>query len=1012
MTVGYDVAALLLTKVLAEVFARSSDFEQVAAAWIRRWDNGQTEAMCDFINFVIKCAGCNLQVNIHDIEDPDNVVSKLTDLQDEYQQQKPADYPLISKTKGMASFRTTMTGFLETFIQTCHTTGRLYSDLSIIENIEIWVSTMSSSSIRPFRHTATVASLTIGNEMCRVAAAIAENNAKTLRQKEGEQKKKIVNKQRVKELGEKIADLDRKHAQAKESMQAIFDTVFVHRYRDVDPKIRVDCVTALGNWILILPEVFFEGIYLRYLGWVLSDLSASTRAEVIKQLTKLYKNKENVARLRTFTERFRGRLVEIAMRDSEVAIRASTVELLDLIRETELLEPDDIDNIGRLIFDTEPRVRKAVAGFFAENIRDLYETTLEEFGGQEGLAEVLGEEVEDDYNAPRSSWVKLKCVAEALQSYDAEDEEEGSSERDETGDLYSSFGSRFMLAAQTIYDGIPEAKEWEVLAGYLLHDFSSAGQTSEAADTAFKERCRLSEKEETFLLELLNVAVKGRLLAAVSVESDKKGKSAKQKKEEAAEIQEATALHLAEVIPQLLKKYGSNSVTASAVLRLGSTMNLEVFQELRQGSTTYAALLDDFNKQFLSHTDGGVLTEATAALLHAREFDDLAEVTESKSQELWDDTINSLRSLVAQGIGSHRNQIRDTVVRMAYLAGVADCVSVLEASGRGGKGRKGGAHAHSATPLILLLDLIRDPELDQDASDAPEILSNAMKIILLYYMWTTLNIKAQLEAKQTLKDLPDFSPYSNAFTNLAEIWPATSTVRLAACNTILDLFTLFAQFRNDLVPGATGIPHIPHSSEKVILSTHGAFEKSFAKLAHKSLEDPLVNDAPVSDDEGDLPESDDEDEGNVDQKHKQRQALLTEKNLCELSSKMVLAVIGRVLDYESSSKGKIRQRLQHNRLKLGSNYKEVITYLDGPKVKGQKKKVPAKKPAAAASKSAEKVQDDDDEDENEAGALEEGGEEDLRNRELVEDRDVDPEDDEEAGGEQALDDADEEIMGD
>ena len=294
MAVINEISALLLTRILAEVFARDSDFEQLAAAWIRLWDNNQTEAMCDFINFVIKCAGCNLQVNVHDIEDPDNVVSRLTDLQDEYQQQKPADYPLIAKAKGMASFRTTMTGFLETFIQTCHTTGRLYSDLSIIENVEIWVSTMSSSSIRPFRHTATVASLTIGNEMCKVAAVIAENNAKTLRQREGEQKKKNVNKQRVKELDEKMADLDRKHAQAKESMQAIFDTVFVHRYRDVDPKIRVDCVTALGNWILTLPEVFYEGIYLRYLGWVLSDLSAPTRAEVIKQLTKLYKNKENV----------------------------------------------------------------------------------------------------------------------------------------------------------------------------------------------------------------------------------------------------------------------------------------------------------------------------------------------------------------------------------------------------------------------------------------------------------------------------------------------------------------------------------------------------------------------------------------------------------------------------------------------------------------------------------------------------------------------------------------------
>ena len=1010
-------SAVKLTINSAEVFAPDSDFEKVTQGWITRWDNSQTEAMADFVNFVIKCTGCNLQVDVHDIEDPDNAVGKLTDLQEEYQRQKPADYPLISKAKGMASFRSIMIDFTETFIQTCHSTGRLYSDLSIIENIEIWVSTMSSSAIRPFRHTATLLSLAIGNALCRVAATLAENNAQTLRQKEGEQKKKSVNKSRVKEFDGRIADLDRKYAQTKESLQAIFDTVYIHRYRDVDPKIRVDCVSALGNWISTLPDVFFEGMYLRYLGWVLSDLSAPTRAEVIKQLIKLYKKKDNVARLRTFTERFRGRLVEIAMRDSEVSIRASAVELLGLIRGTELLEPDDIDNIGRLVFDTEPRVRKAVAGFFAENIKDLYESTLDEFGGQDGLNEVLGEEVEDDYDAPKSSWLTFKCIAEAVETYDGEDDDGASSEQDENGKFNAGGDSRFLLAAQTIYDGIPEAKEWEVLAGYLLYDFSTTGRAKEAANTAFKQRCHLSEKEQVFLLELLNVSVKGRLLAAIDLETDKKGKSTKQKKDESTQIQETTALHLAEVIPKLLKKYGSRSTTASAVLRLGSTLNLEIFQELRQDSTMYAALLDDFNRQFLSHTNREVLSEATAALLHAREFDDLAEVTESKAQELWDDTINSLRSLISQGTGSHSSEIRDTVTRMAYLAGVADCVSVLEAPGRGGKGRKSAVPAHSATPLTLLLELIRDPELDQAASGAPEVLINAMKTILLYYMWTTLDIKAQLEAKKPVKELPDFSTYSNAIIHLAETWPALSTVRLAACNTLLDLHTLFAQFRHQPPPTSLTIPHIPPAASKTILSTHSAHEKSFAKIARKTLEDPLiVDDAPAgtnddNNEDAELPESDDEsdEEDPVPAKNRKRQTLLAEKNLCELSSKMVLAIIGRVLDQDGAYKGRVKARLQHNRARLGGNYKEVVAYLDGPKVKAQRKKVPVKKTPAAASniKSAEEVQDEDEEEEGEG--VEEGGEEDLRDRELEEDPivDLDLGEDGEDGGE-----GEDDIMGD
>lgn len=37
------------------------------------------------VNFVLKCAGCDLQVTHEDIEDPDNCASKLGDLQDEFQ---------------------------------------------------------------------------------------------------------------------------------------------------------------------------------------------------------------------------------------------------------------------------------------------------------------------------------------------------------------------------------------------------------------------------------------------------------------------------------------------------------------------------------------------------------------------------------------------------------------------------------------------------------------------------------------------------------------------------------------------------------------------------------------------------------------------------------------------------------------------------------------------------------------------------------------------------------------
>ena len=1014
----------------AEVFSEGHTLDAVAADWIARWERNNREAMCDMINLVIKCTGCNTQVDVHDIEDQDNVPTRLGDIQEEYQALKPTDYPLISKAKGNASFRSTLCDFFATLISTCHAAGLLYSDLALLENIEVWVHTMSSSTLRPFRHTATVIALTIGNRLCTVAADIAENAASTVRQKEGEQKKKSVNKERVKALEAKVAEGERRRAQVLESMGNLLDAVFVHRYRDVDPKIRLECVTALGNWIITLPDVYFDGLHLRYLGWVLYDPSAPTRAEVIKQLGKLFKNEDNAPRLRTFTEKYRQRMLEMAVQDSEVSVRAATVELLGMIRKIGLLEPDDIDNVGRLIFDVEPRVRKAVAGFFAENINDLYEATVDDFGGDEGLTETFGEEVEDEFDAPRAGWLKLKCIAEALHSYDVEDDERDLRGTGGGGALIATgVDSRYAMAARTIYDGIPVAREWEVLAGYLLFDLSSAEQPLEGADATLESRCKLNEKETTLLLELLNVAVKARLSEAVEAETDKRGHRKKAQQEASREIRESTALRLAKILPQLLKKFGSNPSTASAVLRLGQILDLKIFQELRQDSTTYASLLDDINKQFLTHTDQGVLAEASTAILHARRFEDLEEVTESKVQELWDDTISTLRALMSSRQDDNMSELCNTVRRIANLASISDCVTVLDLEGRPASKKKVNAQT-IASPLSLLMDLIRDPELDNAAGEqADDTLISAVKAVLFYYMWTVRSLQTAIPSGTAITKFPDLALFTQSLETLVDNRPAASPVRLVALGTILDIYTLFATFRHVKLPPnhqsaheiQSLIQHIPSSTESLILSTYTALEKSFAKKSHRPLE--AAPDDDLASDPEDSSDDEDEDEPN----HAQQETLIAEKRLCELAGKMVLSILGRVLDCEGPNKGRIRERLKRNKMKLGSNFKEVLAYLDDPKPKA-KKRAPAKKKVVTPAEIEDEDEGSGEEGGEEERQVEEGGEDDLRERELVEDRIVDPDDDEGAsaagaeGGEAAkpgandiVDDDEEEeedIMGD
>lgn len=47
--------------------------------------------------------------------------------------------------------------------------------------------------------------------------------------------------------------------------------LFMHRYRDVDPEIRMSCIKSLGIWVVSYPSLFLQDIYLKYLGWTLND---------------------------------------------------------------------------------------------------------------------------------------------------------------------------------------------------------------------------------------------------------------------------------------------------------------------------------------------------------------------------------------------------------------------------------------------------------------------------------------------------------------------------------------------------------------------------------------------------------------------------------------------------------------------------------------------------------------------------------------------------------------------
>lgn len=919
---------------------------------------------------------------------------------------------------------------------------------------------MSSTGNRPFRHTSTVASLAITTALASVAADIVENAAKRQRQSEAESKKSRVNKARVSAAEKEIGEYTQKLQIVDSALQDWFSVVYVHRYRDVDPKIRVDCVIALADWIITYPDKFFDGTHLRYLGWVLSDSHSPTRIEVLHQLARLFRDKDKLAGLKTFTERFRPRIVEIATRDAENHVRAAAVDLLDILREAGFLEPDDIDSVGKLIFDTDQKVRKSVVSFFAENVNAAYEAIVEDMGGEEALNEALAPVDDDDeeYHNPRLEWLKLKCLVDQLLAY-AEDGAELPSQLErivpsgaEMGLIEAGVESRFSLSAQVLYDAVPEIQSWEVIAGYLLYDHSQARRSSTGDDAGalLRQNCQLEEKHETVLLDILNAVVRLRLQRLAEAQKDKR--KTKAQRDSDKEDQADMARRLSLLIPQLLKKFGALPEAAALCLRLERELNLDIFEELRQNAAL-TALLDDINKQFLTHHNERVLTEAIGSILHAQGNEELRETVTLKIQALWDDLINTFDALRRGKDFSTRGNLNqnilvgvsNVVLKMSQLAKASN-TSVLDNVTAPAKSKsKGKKAALDSPPIASLLQILERgvpvDGLDEDAEEAEDILvRHTMSLLLIYFLWNSRECALHVEDGTRMPDeeltalVERRDACVTSLMRIMESRKGADDVRLDAANLLLDIYTMFrllqtkkdkitktpkktqGRGRNDADDDWEALCRdIDEKTTKTLLQILTAQENILAKLANKRLEEPDVDDDPIDPD--DEPESDEEDaDDEVAQADKQRRTLLAEQAICALGGRLVKAILVHSLDNNGSTT--VRKRLERNKLKLTLTWKEVVNHLDIAKnARKPKKPAPPTSKEAKAAKSKEIVVEDDSDNEADDDQHEISGDE-IEDEDMLDAPDeeqingADPATEENGDGAGDADEEEESILGD
>ncbi|KAJ2058992.1 cohesin complex subunit [Coemansia sp. S146] len=423
-----EVSSQLLDAILDEKAALS----QVVSDWIGSYRETGDMAISELINFLIKLTGTSSSVT------EASLYEDVSETLDELQAQSIAalkrgdtddDDLLMGKSKEHRRVRKSVLQFLMKLIsdgQHHLVFDEVNEESRLSPFIEVllqWLVSMAGSSYRPFRHVATLVSLSVQTAVVGIRARVSVELQTTHRQLETETKRggrKGVSSRQT-QLRERVSQLSVQDEVAEAAFKAFYDTVFIYRYRDVQSAIRSECIVPLATWCRAFPAGYLDTEYLRYLGWALNDKDARVRETALaaiggplllgKQPTHggvgsgvgapgaSASSEDSVAEgIRPFIGRFLPRIVQVAAGDIDVKVQVAALRLVALLGKHQFLDPTakigDIRNIKK-----SERPGKSSKKKKSSRSRGTYSNSL----SQQLLEESSSEEDEEEEGAGKDA---------------------------------------------------------------------------------------------------------------------------------------------------------------------------------------------------------------------------------------------------------------------------------------------------------------------------------------------------------------------------------------------------------------------------------------------------------------------------------------------------------------------------------------------------------------------------------------------------------------------------------
>ncbi|MEE6470543.1 hypothetical protein FKM82_009001 [Ascaphus truei] len=274
------------------------------------------------------------------------------------------DYPLIKPGPYWKKFRANFCEFTAVLVQQCQYS--VIYDGYLLDTIISLLLGLADSCVRAFRHTSTLSAMKLLTALVRVILNldISIDNSQRLYQVEKTRPAAKRTTYRLEQLEQKRKELQQKHHEIEDMMNALFKGTFVQRYRDVVSEIRALCIEEIGTWMKMYPQTYLNDSCLKYIGWMLYDKIPEVRLKSLMALHGLYDKKDLVSKMDLFTCRFKDRIVSMTLdRDHDVTVQAMRL-LVNMSQHCEdVFTTEDCDILYQFVYATH-RPLAAAAGEF------------------------------------------------------------------------------------------------------------------------------------------------------------------------------------------------------------------------------------------------------------------------------------------------------------------------------------------------------------------------------------------------------------------------------------------------------------------------------------------------------------------------------------------------------------------------------------------------------------------------------------------------------------------------